>query len=184
MFSLTNVTLTSFLVVDGKQQIKHVGIRCSHIDIDVWYIYLRKRTASPETRFFWLTKLVHPVVSRCRLGWPETTVYWIKSPSSIIHSEMSSNNLCKCDGTSTPLHANPWQQAPERASVVCNPATWHVQHVWIIMNWSRKRVGKRVIPEVQNSLQQLYAEQKILHGCWYQMQSRSCRTCEGLFLWV
>ena len=32
------------------------------------YTYLRKSTASPETRFFWFTKILHPVVSRCLLG--------------------------------------------------------------------------------------------------------------------
>ena len=35
------------------------------------YTHLKKRTASPETRFFWLTKILQPVVSRCHLGWPD-----------------------------------------------------------------------------------------------------------------
>jgi hypothetical protein len=37
---------------------------------DGQYTYLRKMNASPATNFFELTKTLHPVVSRWRLGWP------------------------------------------------------------------------------------------------------------------
>lgn len=41
-----------------------------------------------------------------------------------------------------------------------------------------------VAPEVENSLRQLYGEQRSLHGCWCQKLWVSCKTYEGLILKV
>lgn len=111
---------------------------------------LRNRTASPDTRFFWLTNILHPVVSKCRRGWPIS----LQPNSQNTHHTISWQNwfyyLCKYVWISTPLHAGRWLRVPGRAfalhnSTICqmHEKLSHTKAPYFLQNSSHENPNQR-----------------------------------------
>lgn len=106
----------------GDQHCYHHGISRESENV-----YLRKTKASPATSRFDVTKVLHPVVSRCLRGWPKKSHHnslLLLCCTLTLRSLWNYHKyryLYRCVWISIHNHANPSQQVPESESVVTCP---------------------------------------------------------------